>query len=179
MWDLIKITISLKDPRVTYQSRQTLRPTPNSVRWDEVNQVKYRFQALHFQGDGKFTSGLTKAAAHRCSSNLTTVKKFGYFKSKHPSAGVFSVLMKNFVSGAFHWILQTISEHPFFRASFQSNFFTTIGVGYIFSSFSEEVEWRRFFQYGVTQRFHSVNNIRFDLLAIIVPSEVVRRCSSK
>ena len=84
MWDLIKITISLKDPRVTYQSRQTLRPTPNSVRWDEVNQVKYRFQALHFQGDGKFTSGLTKAAAHRCSSKLTTVKKFGYFKSKHP-----------------------------------------------------------------------------------------------
>ena len=29
-----------------------IRATPNSVRWDEINQVKYRFQALHFTSDG-------------------------------------------------------------------------------------------------------------------------------
>ena len=28
--------------------------TLNSVRWDEVNQIKYRFQALQFNSDGRF-----------------------------------------------------------------------------------------------------------------------------
>jgi len=28
-----------------------IKATPNSVRWDEVNQVKYRFQALNFHSD--------------------------------------------------------------------------------------------------------------------------------
>ena len=28
--------------------------TLNSVRWDEVNQIKYRFQAMQFSSDGRF-----------------------------------------------------------------------------------------------------------------------------
>ena len=28
--------------------------TLNSVRWDEINQIKYRFQALQFSSDGRF-----------------------------------------------------------------------------------------------------------------------------
>jgi hypothetical protein len=31
-----------------------IRATPNAVRWDEINRIQYRFQALNFHSDGKF-----------------------------------------------------------------------------------------------------------------------------
>ena len=59
------------------------------MRWDEVNQVKYRFQALHFQSDGKLNFVFTKSAAHRCPNKLTALKEFGYLTSKHPWRRIF------------------------------------------------------------------------------------------
>ena len=31
-----------------------IRATPNAVRWDEINRIQYRFQALNFHSDGKY-----------------------------------------------------------------------------------------------------------------------------
>ena len=39
--------------RKTRPSSVMIRATPNSVRWDEINRIQYRFQALHFHSDGE------------------------------------------------------------------------------------------------------------------------------
>ena len=48
------VLISLNTDNINNPSAKMIPATLNSVKWEEVNQIKYRFQALQFSSDGTF-----------------------------------------------------------------------------------------------------------------------------
>ena len=69
--------------------------TLNSMRWDEVNQIKYRFQALQFNNDGRFHNSSCCRVIYGSSNKFQTLSSW--------KVSVFGVILVS-ISSHSDWI---------------------------------------------------------------------------